>query len=57
MVQTGNEDQHELLKIAALMRMGFDISRLEFYRWLVERGRDPEWADVQGSATSKAAAW
>ena len=34
--------ERELLLIAQLLRMGFDISRLEFYRWLVEHGCDPE---------------
>ena len=25
-----------------LQRMGFNIAHLQFYRWLVEQGRDPE---------------
>jgi len=47
MVQVDTEEQRELLAIATLIRIGFEISRLEFYRWLVEHGRDPEWVNVQ----------
>jgi len=49
MIQVDTEEQRELLAIAALIRMGLEISRLEFYRWLVEHGRDPEWVDVQSA--------
>lgn len=28
--------------------MGFDIARLQFYRWLIEHGRDPEFLDGAG---------
>ena len=63
MVQVDTEEQRELLAIATLIRMGFEISRLEFYRWLVEHGRDPEWVDVQkrglrpGTCVKEPAVW
>jgi hypothetical protein len=29
--------------------MGFDLARLEFYRWLVENGQNPEYEGVKDS--------
>ena len=47
MEQTLEPSTGNVLRKAELMldlwRMGVDLSRLGFLRWLVENGRDPEW--------------
>lgn len=47
MAMSDVEEQRELLRIAELIRMGFQIPRLDFYRWLIENGHDPEWVRVE----------